>query len=138
MMHLTSPPPVWAPQNAPGSLALMADSKIRGYRSCFGYLVNCLRIPAVYSKALMVWRIAQRILLELQGRVTWLQLIEPVFMELGALELWELPPTRSIVGAITDRPEIVESCYCVCASYLYVLSIYLMNFLVWNANLVCS
>lgn len=87
----------------------MKDIKVKEYMSRFRYLISRLSSPAIFREAIMVWRIAQRILLELDAHMTWLQLVAPQFN--GPHSSWEVPGIRPVVGTITDRPEVTENCY---------------------------
>lgn len=109
LLYVSSPAPVKAPFDAPTSAALTKDPKVKEYSSRFRYLLNRLYSPSIFAKALMVWRISQRLLLELDARITWLQLIAPVF--LGPHSSWETRPLCSVVGALASRPDIAENCY---------------------------
>lgn len=123
IIRLGAPPPVWAPDNAPNATVLMKDIKVKEYMSRFRYLVSRLSSPAIFREAIMVWRIAQHILLELDAHITWLQLVAPQFM--GPHSSWEVPDIRSVVGTLTDRPEVTENCYQV--SYFFLSTHCLIN-----------
>lgn len=105
----SSPAPAGAPKNAPSPTSLSKDTKIKEYSSRFRYLMDRLSSPAIFLEALMLWQIAQRILLELDARITWLQFIAPVF--LGPHSSWEVPPMLEVVGALAFCPEIAENCF---------------------------
>lgn len=94
---LDSPPPAYAPDGAPSSTALNADLKVKEYQSRFHYLFTRLADSAIYSEAAMLWRIAQRNLLELDARITWLQLLQPKFTVVHSS--WQVPDPRPLVGA---------------------------------------
>lgn len=67
---------------------------------------------ATFVEALMVWRISQRIYLELAARVTWMLSVKPTFQVASS---WEVAPLSGVVGAVTDRLDM--------AKYLYRVSV---------------
>ncbi|KAJ3748226.1 hypothetical protein EV360DRAFT_89803 [Lentinula raphanica] len=56
----------------------------------------------------MIFAMCQWCCLELDARITWVQSIAPSW---GQMEAWRVPKIREVVGAISSRPLIVESCF---------------------------
>ncbi|KAJ3833209.1 hypothetical protein F5878DRAFT_665846 [Lentinula raphanica] len=84
------------------------DGKVKIYRSRIQYLLGHLKHEAsTFSESLMAWRICQRVCLELRARITWIQSVEPRW---GVHQAYRVPSLRAVIGALTDRPEIAESC----------------------------
>lgn len=88
--------------------SLSSDPKIKDYRARGRYLLNRLACPMTFNQVRMVWRIAQRVSLELDARITWLQKIAEKFTNAHA---WKVPETLMVIGCVTEDPFIVENCY---------------------------
>lgn len=101
------------------SAASNAHPKGREYWTRIRILISRLRSPATFQQAVIVWRLTQRNCLELNAHITWMSDIKPIW---GTEHAWETQSLSSVVGAITDKREIVEYCFRVC---LFLL----MNFL---------
>lgn len=95
------------------STAAQSDPKVKEYCARAQYLLTRLLSPSIEQEALMTWRLAQRICLELDGRITWLAVIEPEFTKPSA---FKVPAPLNVVGAITDRADFAEACYRVSVS----------------------
>ncbi|KAJ3766647.1 hypothetical protein FB446DRAFT_849579 [Lentinula raphanica] len=86
------------------------DVQVKSYRGQISYLLGHLRsIPSSFSESRMIFAMCQRCCLELDARITWVQVIAPSW---GQMEAWRVPQTREVVGAISSQPLIVESCFC--------------------------
>lgn len=109
-----------------------ADPKVKEYRARIRYLLARLRSPSVSSEANMIWSIAQRVALELDARITWTVHVEPFWEKATA---WKVPATREVVGTLTDRLEVAESCYRVSRSFSAKLGRHVNRFLGWNSCL---
>ncbi|KAE9386867.1 hypothetical protein BT96DRAFT_948799 [Gymnopus androsaceus JB14] len=90
------------------SKALKADPKGKEYCTCICILLSCLLSPATFQQALMTWRLAQRNCLELHAHIIWLSKVKPTFTSEHA---WETHEVRSVIGAITDKREVLEYCF---------------------------
>lgn len=97
------------------SKASKGDPKGREYCTRIRILINCLLLPATFPQALMTWRIAQRNCLELHAHVLWLSKVKPTFT---VEHPWQSHEVREVVGAITDKREILEFCFRVCVYFL--------------------
>lgn len=122
---------------APKALAAKNDSKGREYRTRIRILSSRLLSPATYQQAVMVWRLIQRNCLELHALITWMADIKPIW---GTKHAWKTEELSEVVGAITDKREIVEYCFRVSHSYIdhcYHLS-YSLFLTGWYSCLVLS
>lgn len=88
---------------APSS-ALSDDSKIKDYRGRIKYLLDHLRLPATFEEARMIWRLVQRVSLELDARILWVDQVERVYSERSAQRC----PTRNVVGALVENFDLAE------------------------------
>lgn len=115
--------------------SLSADSKIKDYRSRARYLLNQLACPATFKRARMTWRIAQRVCLELAGRIIWLRDINQNFSTSHA---WLVPETRQVIGCLTEDPYVVENCYRVstAAFFSFDSTVLTLHLTVWNTCMV--
>ncbi|KAJ3791476.1 hypothetical protein GGU11DRAFT_751715 [Lentinula aff. detonsa] len=86
-----------------------SDHNVQTYRRRFQYLSGYLKHTASsYSESLMAWSICQRICLELDARITWVQSVAPIW---GKMDAWRVPVVRDVVGALTDNAEVAEKCF---------------------------
>lgn len=63
----------------------------------------------------MRWRIAQRMILLIDARITWLVDVMPTFAEPDA---WKVHTLRNVVGAVTEDSLAVERLYWVSNFYV--------------------
>ncbi|KAJ3737975.1 hypothetical protein EV360DRAFT_91015, partial [Lentinula raphanica] len=86
-----------------------SDPQVKSYRGQISYLLGHLRsIPSSFSESRMIFAMCQRCCLELDARITWVQVVAPSW---GQMEAWRVPKIRKVVGAISSHPLIVESCF---------------------------
>ncbi|KAJ3780132.1 hypothetical protein GGU10DRAFT_381130 [Lentinula aff. detonsa] len=86
-----------------------SDHNVQTYRRRFQYLSGYLKHTVLsYSESLMAWSICQHICLELDARITWVQLVAPIW---GKMDAWWVPVVRDVVGALTDNAEVAEKCF---------------------------
>ncbi|KAE9389077.1 hypothetical protein BT96DRAFT_1003611 [Gymnopus androsaceus JB14] len=90
------------------SKASKAHPKGKEYCTRIRILLSRLLSPATFQQALMTWRLAQRNCLELHTHVVWLSKVKPMFMSEHA---WETHEVQSVIGAITDKQEVLEFCF---------------------------
>lgn len=109
---------------SPRAAASKNDPKGREYRTRIRILSSRLLSPATFQQALVVWRLIQRNCLELHAHITWTADIKPIW---GTEHAWKTEELAEVVGAITDKREIVEYCFrvsdlnvhsCVCTNLL--------------------
>lgn len=122
--------------------SISTDAKIRDYHSRMNYLLNRLACPTTFNQARMVWRIAQRVALELHGRITWLSQIDGRFT---TAYTGIVPETCFIVGCYTEDPLIVESCYrvrvlsyCCSKTFSFVFGVCQSGIPVWYYHILGS
>lgn len=92
----------------PSDAKSTTDSKVKEYRSRIRYLFTRLSTPSTYPEALMVFRLIQRVCLELEAQIQWLSSVKEEFNKPHA---WKTHALRSVVGALTDRLDIAEFCF---------------------------
>lgn len=98
------------------SSSVNGHPKIREYRTRIRVLFDRLTTPATFQQASMLWRLAQCNCLEMEAKIIWLRDVQPTFTVENALRVH---PLRDVVGAVTDRLEIVEYCYRVSLSDIF-------------------
>lgn len=94
------------------------DPEIKSLRPRVRHLFSQLSVPSLFDQAVMRWRIAQRMILLLEARITWLIEVKPTFSEPNAYKVHSL---RNVVGAITEDPLAVERLYRVSAASMIII-----------------
>lgn len=85
-----------------------AHPKGREYRACIRILISRLLLPATFKQAVMLWRLTQHNCLELHAHISWMADVKPSW---GTEHAWKTDSLRSVVGAITDKRDVVEYCF---------------------------
>ncbi|KAF9062881.1 hypothetical protein BDP27DRAFT_1406083 [Rhodocollybia butyracea] len=75
------------------------DPEIKTLRPRVCHLFSQLSVPSLFMQALMRWRIAQRMILLIEARITWLVEVMPTF---GDPDAWKVHSLRNVVGAVTE------------------------------------
>lgn len=97
-----------------------SDLRVQRMRQRLRYLFERLSTPGMFSQALMIWRLAQRIVLLLEAEITWIVSVKPTFTE---PEAWKVRhDLRNVVGAITDDPLAVDRLFRVSVVQLQLVS----------------
>lgn len=97
------------------STSIRADQHVRSYQSRVNFLLSHLSGKvAAFSESLMIWTICQRIVLELDARITWLRDVESIWNQTSVSKIVE---TRNVIGALTDSPEHAEHLFRVSSSF---------------------
>lgn len=91
--------------NNPSNL-FSADPRVQRMRQRLRYLFERLTTPGMFDQALMIWRLAQRLVLLLEARILWLVSVKPNFT---VAETWKVRDNlKNVVGAISDDPLAVD------------------------------
>jgi hypothetical protein len=83
--------------------------KFKDYCGRIRFLIAHLNNAVMpFSESMMCWCICQRNILELDAYVTWIQRVKPTW---GQAHSWRTTSLRSVVGCVTDQPDLAESCF---------------------------
>lgn len=89
--------------------SLRSDAKFKDYCGRVRFLLAHLATAVIpFSEAMMAWCICQRNILELDAYITWMVHVKPTW---GEAHSWRTDKPRSVVGAITDKPDLAENCF---------------------------
>lgn len=102
----------------PASKLSKDHPKGKEYATRIRLLLARLRAVATFQQALMTWRLAQRNCLELHAHITWLTEVQPTFTREHA---WKTHDIRSVVGAITDKRDVLEFCFRVGSPFSFTI-----------------
>lgn len=83
-------------------------------------LMARIDLPASFDESVMVWCMMQRIILEVDARLTWLLVGKSAYHD---PTMKRRPVMNNIVGAITDQMETAESLYRVRMTFAFFCSI---------------
>lgn len=107
------------------------DRCTNDYLARLKFLFPRLDLPASYDESVVVFTLTQRVLLELDARLTWLIDIRKIHYDLTV----KRSRLRNVVGALTDSLDVANNLFRV----RYIVSIGLIAcsnvFLVWCSSL---
>lgn len=104
--------------DTPATPSLRSDSKFKDYCGRIRFLLAHLTTAVLpFSEALMCSCVCQRNILEMDAYITWMLYVKPTW---GEAHSWRKTKTRSVVGGITDKPDLTEHCFR--ASNFFLLS----------------
>lgn len=102
-----------AQQTTSYQASITDDASTKDYLARLKFLFVRLGMPASYDESVVVWCLTQRVLLELEARLTWLIDTRKTYYTLTAKRYG----VRNVVGALTDNLEVAENLLRVCTMF---------------------